>query len=57
MKKVKKKKAEKCIYNLVVFFIFFQAYAIVADTIDKMEFVFDEIIRNDSSRPPLRPKH
>ena len=39
------------------FFVFvFQAYAIVGDTIDKMQFVFEEIVRNDASRPALRPK-
>ncbi|XP_060602569.1 uncharacterized protein LOC132755695 [Ruditapes philippinarum] len=35
--------------------IFAQTYAIVGDAIDKMEFVFDEIIRNDTNRPPLQP--
>ncbi|KAL4226579.1 hypothetical protein ACF0H5_014564 [Mactra antiquata] len=35
--------------------VFAQTYSIVADTMDKMEFVFDEIIRNDDTRPPLQP--
>ncbi|XP_045166517.2 MYCBP-associated protein-like isoform X4 [Mercenaria mercenaria] len=35
--------------------VFAQTYTIVADTIDKMEFVFDEIIRNDANRPTLQP--
>ena len=44
-------------YVCLMFFIFiFQAYAIVGDTIDKMQFVFEEIVRNDANRPALRPK-
>lgn len=33
----------------------FQTYSIIGDAIDKMDFVFDEIIRNDDNRPPLQP--
>lgn len=35
--------------------VFAQTYTIVGNTIDKMQFVFDEIIQNDNSRPPLHP--
>lgn len=36
--------------------VFAQTFTIIGDAIDKMEFVFDEIIRNDENKPPLRPQ-